>query len=201
MQAALETLENDRFDIVEKLLPFKDVETNFTEKLSKDVLEKRFSDIADLNYASGGAPDENMHALRMGYWEEVKAGRMSKQEIDMADRLKRAVNPQLDDQLAWFLNNEAEFIEANPIYADDSERMMMWKLEHRLAKVNKLAAQKVMLNSFRIALQSGLAGGGTASMTYMTKNSSEGCISAIFDTLRDETNCLWNHAEGKFCDE
>jgi hypothetical protein len=29
----------------------------------------------------------------------------------------------------------------------------------------------------------------------------ETCIAAIFDTLRDESECLWNNAGGAFCDE
>jgi hypothetical protein len=201
MQAALDSLENDGFNIMEKLLPFKDVETDFTGELTKDVLTKRFSDIVDLKYATGGATDENMHALRMGYWEDVRAERMSEQEIEKAARLKGAVNPQLDDGLAALVNNEREYIKYFSEDAENSEKLMMLGLERRLARVNKSAAQKVMLKSFQLAFQSGLAGGGTAAMSYMTKNSSEGCIAAIFDTLRDESKCLWNNAEGALCDE
>jgi hypothetical protein len=37
-------------------------------------------------------------------------------------------------------------------------------------------------------------------MTYNTQEESEGCIYAIFDTLRDNTECLWNTTEGNLCD-
>ena len=63
---------------------------------------------------------------------------------------------------------------------------------------NRPAYDKILLEAMAASFRSG--GAGTQAFTYMTEHPAEGCIAAIFDTLRDSSGCLWNNPNDVFCD-
>jgi hypothetical protein len=63
---------------------------------------------------------------------------------------------------------------------------------------NRAAYDNIVLEAMDASLRSG--GAGTQAFTYMTEHPAEGCIAAIFDTLRDASRCLWNNPSEEFCD-
>jgi len=177
--------------ITEAILPFKDVTTDYSqEQVSKEVIAERIGHVTDFRYA--GDHPANAHAIKMGYWEDVKVERMSNDQISKASNVKKVINPQIDD------------VFMDTVFGDETElqpELRKIALEQRLKLSSKQAHEKVVVGLMRTALIDGTLQGGSAGMAYMTDNPAEGCIAAIFDTLRDESNCLWNHAEGDFCDE
>lgn len=192
MQAALD-ME------VEGLLPFKDVHTNLgTQNITEQQLKERFSNIVEMMYAEGGLSEENMHAVKMGYWDAVKYDRMSDRELRQANLLKMNVSNQINDDFIQAITRPKKMNFADGSYEEDVMKLI---LEDRLTKISKKNVNKITLAGLKLLFKVGALNSKLARSVYDTENNSEGCIASIFDTLRDKTKCLWNNANGGLCDE
>jgi hypothetical protein len=123
---------------------------------------------------------------------EVRGGLFSDAEVS---ELIKNIGPQIDEDFLELLadpnvSNESFFVSDMPQRAEET-----------ISRQFKNAYAKIKASRARLLFQGGLGGAATLALTYATDNPSEGCIAAIFDTLRDNSTCLWNNAEGDFCDK
>ena len=182
-------------NIAEQIVPFKDVTTDYTAtEKSAEALRARFGRIAEVRSAGADGFSKNTHAIKMGYWDLVKEDRLSSDAVSKADKLKEAIHPQIDDDFVGYVYDRDGRNKLTPSQLWSSisaERMKRVDSEAHSALIGRLKTN---------AFLGGWGLGGTAYMTYNTQEESEGCIYAIFDTLRDNTECLWNTTEGNLCD-
>jgi hypothetical protein len=184
-------------NIAEQIVPFKDVTTDYTAtEKSAEALRARFGRIAEVRSAGAGADgfSKNTHAIKMGYWDLVKEDRLSSDAVSKADKLKEAIHPQIDDDFVGHVYDRDGRNNLTP--------SQLWSSisAERMKRVDKEAYSALIDRLKTDAFLGGWGLGGTAYMTYNTQEESEGCIYAIFDTLRDNTECLWNTTEGNLCD-
>jgi hypothetical protein len=183
---------------------------NILSESSKEAFQERFKIITELRYAKDGTFEENMNAVKLGYWKDVRGVRLgvSEAEVDkIATKVAASVGEQIDEIFMKLITEEQKYVGR-----ELSEEETVAVLERRLREASFQEASdafkkeqnlyaELKRKRIRNAFITGAAGVSAAAFTYMTEHPSEGCIAAIFDTLRDESNCLWNHAEGEFCDE
>jgi hypothetical protein len=200
MQVAIAELSEGKNEraFLESLLPFKDDYTDFgignmTEKNFKD----RFSDIIEMRHSDVGFSEENIHAIKFGYWDSVKPQRMSSNAIRQAEYLEKIFDKQIDSK---FINILSEYSELG-LEAEEQDLFMQAVLENRLSKISQKSVSKIWFAAFKGLFKLGTLNLKLASTAYQTEKRSEGCIAAIFDNLRDHSTCLWNNAEGELCDE
>ena len=124
---------------------------------------------------------------------------------NVLDKLIDKINTQLDD-------NWVNLIDAHDLIGKRGDEVRS-DLSGEFAKATDNKLRQLSGSDFSYDEEMGKArrevlkekednffsGGDAAYMHYDTEQPSEGCIEAIFDTLRDASGCLWNKPDEGFC--